>query len=199
MKALAWQRFFTEQRERHGKVIFSVAELANVARTSPHALNTELGRLVRRGLVTRYAQGRYGPPQGVGAQALVAAIDAGAYITGFYALFLNQLVTQAPTEITCFTNRRHNRLANRVTPAGRLKFIRVPASLYRKPSGAVPPEQALCDFSWLMLPSGIDPQSLVTFKNLHRLQPARLRSHLKHYPEKVRQAVARIVRPTRRE
>ena len=61
MKTLDWLSFFAEQRKLHGKEIFSVAELANAARTSLHALNTELGRLLRRGLIARYAHGRYGP------------------------------------------------------------------------------------------------------------------------------------------
>jgi len=196
MKTLAWQQFFAEQREQHGKVIFSVAELANVAQTSLHALNTELGRLVQRGLIRRYAQGRYGLPQGVETQTVVASIDSGAYITGLYALFLNHLVTQAPAEITCFTNRRHNRQDNRVTPAGRLKFICVPASIYKKPSGAISAEQALCEFCWLMLRTGVELQSLVTFKNLQSLKARKLSIHLKNYPEKVRHAVAWILQST---
>jgi hypothetical protein len=196
MKTLAWQRFFAEQREQHGKVVFSTAELANVAQTSLHTLNTELARLVQRGLITRYAQGRYGPPQGVDAQTVVASIDPGAYITGFYTLFLNHVVTQVPTEITCFTNRRHNRKDGRVTPAGRLRFICVPACIYKKPSGATSAEQALCDFFWLMLRSGIEPQSLVTFRNLHSLKLRKLQIHLKNYPERARQAVGQLMQST---
>ena len=193
MKALAWQRFFTEQREQHGKLIFSVAELANVARTSLHNLNTELGRLVRRGFITRYAQGRYGLPQGVPPQTVIASLDPSAYVTGFYGLFLSHIVTQVPTEITCFTNRRHSRQDNRVTPSGRLKFICVPAYIYNKPPGKTSAEQALCDFCWLMLRSGIRPESLVTFKNLHSLKLRRLRTHLKHYPAEVGETVAQIM------
>ena len=41
MKALDWHNFFAEQQAAHGKVVFSVAELANAARTTLHALNTE--------------------------------------------------------------------------------------------------------------------------------------------------------------
>lgn len=200
MRALAWQQFFAEQRERHGKEIFSVPELANAAQTSLHAINTELGRLAKRGLITRYAQGLYGPPQGVEAQIVIESIDSSAYLTGFYALFLKHMVTQVPTEITCFTNRRHNRRADRVTPAGRLDFICVPACIYRKPLGATSAEQAFCDFCWLTVRAGIEPQSLVTFQNLQRLKRERLRSYLKNYPEKVRQAVAELAwRPVARD
>lgn len=109
MKTLEWQNFFAEQRASHGKIVFSVAELANAAQTTPHALNTELGRLVRRGVITRYAHGRYGPVQGVGSEHILPEVDPGAYVTGFSALFRHHLVTQSPSEVTCFTNRRHNR------------------------------------------------------------------------------------------
>ena len=109
MKTLEWQNFFAGQREQHGMVVFSTAELANAARTTLHAVNTELGRLMKRGIIRRYAQGRYGPVQGVDVESVLTAVDPGAYATGFYALFSHSVVTQAPTETTCFTNRRHNR------------------------------------------------------------------------------------------
>jgi hypothetical protein len=199
MKTLAWQQFFTEQREQHGKVIFSVAELANVAQTSLHSVNTELGRLIQRGLVTRYAQGRYGLPSGVETESIIVSIDTSAYITGHYALFRNQIVTQVPTEIACFTNRRHNRQKRCVVPAGKVQFVLVPSSIYYKPSGATcaSAEQALCDFCWLALRKGIEPQSLVTFKNLHNLNSKKLVLRLKNYPEEVTQAVRRIIQRRR--
>src|SRR5262249_31155824 len=156
-----------EQRALHGKLIFSVAELANAAQTTLRGVNTELGRLVRRGLITRYAQGWYGPPQGVAPEDILPLVDAGAYLTGFYALFRYHLVTQVPSEVTCFTDRRHNRRTDRVTPAGRLRFICLPAPIYAKPAGHLlaPAEQALCDFVWLNLRDDIAPLSLVTFRN----------------------------------
>ena len=195
MKTLAWQNFFAEQRERHGKVIFSVAELANAAQTTLHAVNTELGRLVARGLITRYAHGRYGLTKGVTAENILPALDRGAYLTGFYALFRHHLVTQIPTEVTCFTNRRHNRRTDRVTPAGKLRFICVPASLYAKPVGRVlaVAEQALCDFVWLNLRAGVEPQSQVTFQNLNTLSRSRLDRVLRRYPEEVRSVIGRTV------
>ena len=195
MKSLEWQNFFAGQRAEHGKVVFSVAELANVAQTSLHAVNTELGRLVGRGIIHRYAHGRYGPSQGVGPEDILAGVDPGAYITGFYALFQRHLVTQALTEVTCFTHRRHNRKSDRLTPAGKLRFICVPASVYAKPpdQAIAPPEQALCDFAWLNLRDGIDPQSLVTFRNLDSLNRRRLDKTLRRYPEKVRATVGRIM------
>jgi len=194
MRTLEWQSFFAEQQARHGKVVFSVAELANAAQATLHAVNTELGRLVRRGLITRYAQGRYGPTQGVAPEDVVPEVDAGAYITGFYALFRHHVVTQVPTEVTCFTGRRHNRRADRVTPAGRLRFICVPAGIYAKPADKVlaPAEQALCDFVWLSLRDGIEPRSLVTFRNLDALSRRRLSKILRRYPERVCETVARI-------
>ena len=194
MKTLEWQRFFAEQRDLHGKVVFSVAELANAAQTTLGVVNTELGRLLGHGIIHRYAHGRYGLAQGVEPEDVLAAIDPGAYITGFYALFRCHLVTQVPTEVTCFTHRRHNRKSDRITPAGKLRFICVPASVYAKPEEQLiaPPEQALCDFAWLHLRDGIDPQSLVTFRNLDSLSRRRLNKALRRYPEKVRSAVGRI-------
>ena len=193
MKTLEWQRFFAEQRDLHGKVVFSVAELANAAQTTLGVVNTELGRLLGHGIIHRYAHGRYGLAQGVEPEDVLAAIDPGAYITGFYALFRCHLVTQVPTEVTCFTHRRHNRKSDRITPAGKLRFICVPASVYAKPADQViSPEQALCDFAWLNLRDGIDPQSLVTFRNLDTLSCRQLNKALRRYPEKVRSAVGRI-------
>jgi hypothetical protein len=175
-------------------VVFPVAELANAAQTTLHAVNTELGRLVRRGIIHRYAHGWYGPSQGVDPEAILAAVDPGAYITGFYALYRCHLVTQVPAEVTCFTHRRHNRKSDRITPAGKLRFICVPASVYAKPAEQLiaAPEQALCDFAWLNLRDGVDPQSLVTFRNLDTLSRRQLNKALRRYPEKVWNAVGRI-------
>jgi hypothetical protein len=191
MKTLAWQNFFAEQRALHGKVVFSVAELANAAQTTLHALNTELGRLVRRGVLARYAHGRYGPTQGVAPEDILQTVDPGAYMTGFYALFRRHLVTQVPTEVTCFSPRRHNRKADRLTPAGKLKFVCVPAGIYVKPAGLAlaPAEQALCDFVWLNCRDGVDAQSLVTLRNLDTLNRRRLNKILRRYPEQVRRCL----------
>jgi hypothetical protein len=40
-------------------------------------LNTELGRLIKRGIVRRYARGKYGPAEGVDVQDVLGAIDPG--------------------------------------------------------------------------------------------------------------------------
>ena len=195
MKSLEWQSFFADQQARHGKVVFSVAELANAAHTTLHALNTELGRLVRRGLIARYAQGRYGSTQGVAPEQVVPEVDRGAYVTGFYALFRHHLVTQAPMEVTCFTDRRHNRRKGRITPVGKLRFLRVPAPIYAKPPdrALAPPEQALCDFVWLNLRDGLQPRSLATFRNLKTLSRRRLNRALRRYPEQVRNVVSKLI------
>lgn len=198
MKTLEWQHFFAEQSAQHGKVVFSVAELANAARTTLHAVNTELGRLVRRGIIHRYAHGRYGLARGVDPEQILAAVDPGGYVTGFCSLYRHHLVTQVPTEVTCFTNRRHNRKPDRITPAGRLRFVRVPAGLYAKPAKSIitSAEQALCDFTWLNLRDSVDPQSLVTFQNLERLNSRRLQKALRRYPQPVQNTVGRITGKT---
>lgn len=46
MKAIEWVRLFTDQRARHGKGVFTVTELANVASASAAVLNVQFGRLV---------------------------------------------------------------------------------------------------------------------------------------------------------
>lgn len=128
-------------------------------------------------------------------EALVSQIDPGAYITGFYALFRQHLVTQVPIEVTCFTDRRHNRKTDRLTPAGKLRFVRVPSAIYAKPAQriVVSGEQALCDFAWLNLRDGIEPQSLVTFRNLDSLSHRRLKQILRRYPGKVKDNVESII------
>jgi hypothetical protein len=196
MKALDWQRFLLEQQRVHLKTLFSVAELANVAQTDLHGLNTELGRLIARGIVCRYAQGFYGIPDAVSAEELIAAVDAGAYLTGLFALFRHNLVTQVPTEVTCFTNRRHNRKSERQTSAGRLCFVSVPSRVYSKPRSGVlaPPEEGLCDFVWLNVRDRIDPRSLVTFRNLRRLDQQRLVRVAERYPANVGEVVTGLVK-----
>jgi len=81
MKAVEWVRYLTDQRDRHGKGVFTVTELANVADATPAVLNVQLGRLVRQGLIRRWVPGRYGLPDGVTAEEQAAAIDADAYVT----------------------------------------------------------------------------------------------------------------------
>jgi hypothetical protein len=112
------------------------------------------------------------------------------------SLFRHHLVTQAPTEVTCFTNRRHNRRPDRISPAGKLRFICVPGSLYSQPPEGTlaPAEQALCDFAWLSLRDGIEPQSLATFRNLHTLSGRRLGQVLRRYPENVQDSASRFMR-----
>jgi hypothetical protein len=200
MKLLEWQNFFAEQRTGHGKLVFSVAELANAARTTLHGVNTELGRLLQRGIVERYAHGRYGPTQGVTVEDILPAIDRGAYLTGFYALFHYHLVTQSPTEATCFTNRRHNRKRNGLTEKGNLHFICVPPPIYaRRAAGIIATaEQALYDFAWLSLRAGTDPENLVTFRKLETLNQARLQKISHRYPKDVRDAVTRLTKAAAR-
>ena len=69
-----------------------------------------------------------------------------------------------------------------------------PAGLYAKPNHQViaPGEQALCDFLWLNLREGLDPQSLVTFQNLESLSLRRLNKTLQRYPETVGNIVVSI-------
>lgn len=196
MKALEWIKFLETQRTQHGKVLFRVAELANVARRPPHALNVELARLARKGLLARYATGVYGPPGAATPEQLVALLDADAYITGMFALYRHNLITQTPTELTCFTNRRHNRSRQRRTPFGRLVFVCVSRRIYAKPVRGVlaPPEQAFCDFVHVAKRQGLNPAQLVTFRGLARLNPKRLAKRMAHYPASVGETVRQLAK-----
>jgi len=195
MKAWEWFKFLETQRTHHGKVLFHVAELANVARRSHHAMNVELARLVKKGILARYATGVYGIPGAATPEHLVAALDADAYITGIFALYRHNLITQVPTEITCFTNRRHNRSRQRPTPLGRVVFACVSDRLYAKPARGVlaPPEQAFCDFMHTVKRQGLNPTSLVTFRGLGRLNPKRLAVLAARYPASVRETLRHLV------
>jgi hypothetical protein len=57
----------------------------------------------------------------------------------------------------------------------------------------VPVERALCDFVYLNLREGIEPQHLVTFHNLDQLTWQRLQKTLPRYPQLIRNKVEQIV------
>jgi hypothetical protein len=193
MRAVEWVRFLGEQRARHGKGIFSVTELANVADVSPAVANVQLGRLVRQRVIRRWVPGRYGLPDGVTAEELARAIDSAAYVTGSYALARHGFITQQPREIECFTTRRHNRSRRRSTPLGTLVFVCVSPRIYANPphGSMAPPEQALCDLVFMLRRRGLDPRSLYTFRGLDRLTiPADLHER---YPRSVQRAVDALV------
>ncbi len=195
MKAIAWRKFLEEQRDRHGKVLFTLTELANVACTSSAALNVELARLRRQEIIVRYTHGLYGLPDAVSPQVLVPAMDSHAYITGHYALYRHHMVTQMPVAITCFTDRRSPRARQRVTPVGRLIFACVRSSVYVPvPEGAIaPPAQALCDYVYLSRRHGAAPEALVTFRNLERIQAGDLAPTLARYPTTVQKHIERLL------
>jgi hypothetical protein len=195
MKARAWQDCLQQQRDQHEKVLFTITELAHIAGVSRAALNVELARLRQQGIVTQYAHGLYGMPGAVTATSLVPAIDCHAYITGHYALHVYNLVTQVPTRIVCFTDRRSPRARERDTPVGRLVFACVRSSVYAPPTdGAMTaPAQALCDYVYLARRDGVAPETLVTFRNLEQLCQPELQSVLTRYPATVQHAVERLV------
>ncbi len=195
MRANAWREYLEEQRERHGKVLFTLTELANVACVPPAVLNVELSRLRRQNIIARYAYGLYGMPGAVSPQVLVSAIDSHAYITGHYAVHSYQMVTQMPANITCFTDRRSPRARQRITPVGRLIFVCVRSKVYSPaPDAAIaPPAQALCDYVYLSRRHGADPEALVTFRNLERIRAEELAPILPRYPVRVQKHVQRLL------
>jgi|688.fasta_scaffold423433_1 predicted transcriptional regulator of viral defense system len=196
MKARDWQKYLEEQHRLHGKALFTVTELANVAHASRSALNVELTRLRRQGLIARYAHGQYGLPDVITPAVLLPAMDAHAYMTGTYALHLHNLITKAPTRITCFTDRRSPRAQERSTPVGRFAFICVRSRVYAPPHSGViaSPAQALCDCVYMMRRQGISIEGLVTFRNLTGISLAEIDAILVRYPMTVQRHVRALVK-----
>lgn len=187
MKTLQWQNFLEEQSQIYGKKLFTVTELANVANTSPQALNVELSRLKKRGVIEHYTQGKYGLPKEINQIDLLKSIDSRAYITSMSALFYHGLITQVPKKITCFTNRRHNRSRIRQTPMGYYVFICVSGAIYNFPTEDLiaTPEQALLDYVYVMRRKNVQPERLVTFRNFDILSKPKIFDISKHYPRTV--------------
>jgi hypothetical protein len=196
MKTLEWLKALETQRQQQGKAVFTVTELANVARHAPAVLSVELGRLCRRGVLVRYAQGRYGLPGAASPETLLSSFDPSAYITGAFALYRHNLIAQVPVGIVCFTNRRHNRSRVRQTPVGRFTFVCVRPPVYARPQDGwlAGPEQALCDYVLLNRRQGIAVTSQVTFRGLHTLDPATLQSRAALYPKIVQVAIFHLLR-----
>lgn len=194
MKALAWHRYLETERKTHGKVVFTVTELANASGSAPHVLNVELDRLCKQGIIVRYARGRYGLPDAVTPEQLLPYLDTHAYITGAFALHRHNLINQIPVEITCFTNRRHNRSRVRATPLGRFTFVCVKSAVYAPPDecALASPEQALCDYVFLMRRRGVAPLGQVTFRNLRHFDTKALQECASRYPQKTRQTLIEI-------
>jgi hypothetical protein len=195
MKANDWRNFMETQRREHGKVLFTVTELANVAGTSRNAINVELSRLRKQGGIVKYAHGCHGLPGAVTPAMLLSAMDSHAYMTGAYALHIHNRITQAPARITCFTDRYSPRARERDTPLGHFLFVCVRSRVYAPPPGSTmaTPAQALCDFVYLMHRKGVAPESVVTFRDLTPLATPDLESVLARYPATVQQHVRTLM------
>jgi len=121
MKTIEWQKTLEEYMVQ-GKKLFTVAELANIANVSHHALNVELARLVKRHVLERYARGIYGLPKKVTPNELVRSLDTHAYITAFSALFQQGMVTQIPTVYTCFNRSAAQPFSSKANTFGTFRF-----------------------------------------------------------------------------
>ena len=166
-----------------------------MAGAQPKSLGVALQRLVKKGVLVRYASARYGLPGAVAPEELVPTLDSSAYLTGLFALYRHRMVTQMPAEIVCFSGRRHNRSRVRQTPLGRMVFICVESESYAMPREGVlaSPEQALCDYVFLCRKRGVAAASLVTFRNLDRLDSSVLDATLPRYSAAVRREVVQIL------
>lgn len=197
MRSVQWLRTLQAQRDLHGKTVFSVPELCNLSGSSPGSINVELSRLLKAGVIERCAPGQYALPGASTPEALLPQLDTGAYITGLYALFRHNLVTQVPSEITCFTNRRHNRSSVRKTPHGIFRFVSVSPRFYMPPDEGVlaGPEQALCDWYLTLRRAGLTPTSQATLRLPGKIDPAKLANVLPRYPNTVRQMLRNLLAP----
>ncbi len=194
MKTRKWQDLLSEQA-RLGKAIFTLTELANAAGVPRRIVNVEMARLVKYGVTVRHAKGLYGlSGHIVLPEQLLACMDPHGYITGAYVLMQHGFVTQVPTVITAFTTRRHYRREIE-TPVGRIEFVCVKPPIYRPEVRTLAgPELALCDFVYMNLRRGRNPESILTFRRLKHLKRAELWRAVKRYPSTVRQRVAALVR-----
>ncbi len=188
MKLFSWHKTLESQHLKYGKDLYTISELAHLSGHSPKVLNVELSRLVKQGVIARYAKGLYGRPNGVKAEDILPFLDKHSYITAAYALSRYNLVTQFINRVTCFTNRRHNRSRLRETPLGTFEFISVSPSLYKPPAKGLiaSKEQALLEYIYLCRRKGLNPWSLVSFRKLNELNLGILENLLPHFPSTVR-------------
>ena len=195
MSAVKWIKFLQEQREQYGKVVFTVTELANAGGSKGTSIKVVLQRLVAQGIIERYSDGRYGQPGAATIEDLIPALDSNAYITGMYALYRHQIITQVPSEIRCFSNRRHNRSRIRRTTLGKVVFVCVIGSVYSYPGSSLitNPEQALCDFVYDCRRRRLRAVDLVSFRNLDRINISRLKKELQRYPATVGREISDLV------
>ena len=195
MKTHDWLKYLQTELRQHGKKLFTVTELANAAGVPLHTVNVELNRLVKKDAISRYAHGKYGLPDAAGPEDLLPFLDTGAYITGFYALYRHNLITQVPAVITCFTNRRHDRSRIRKTPLGTFIFSCVSKKIYHFPEDGLitSPEQAFFDWTYISLRQGLRPETQVTLRTLNTLRPEIMAGLRLRYPKSVIEKVKQIL------
>jgi hypothetical protein len=196
MKAIQWQSCLIEQRERYGKTIFTLPELCSLAGGAPLAsMRVQAHRLLQVGVLQRCAVGRYCLPGAADLGALLPLLDRSAYATGLYALHRHNLVTQSPSEIVCFTNRRHNRSRLRDTSVGRLRFVRISPTIYSPPTGSIlaPPGQALCDWILDLRQQGATAIGQAALRPLPPELRAAAHNCAKRYPQTVRQELEELI------
>lgn len=197
MNAFEWQRRLREQGERHGKWLFRVAELANLAGQQSAAVAVQLVRLQRLGVVSRYAPGLYGLPGAAELADLLPQIDESAYVTGLQALSEHGLVSQVPAVVTCFTDYRRTR-QELATVLGRIRLSFVRRPIYHPPELGLlaPPAQALCDFIYMQRRQGRDARGQVTYRHLDQIDAAVLRECLERYPRTVALEIEKLAPST---
>ena len=196
MRAIEWHRCLESQRELYGKTVLSITELCHLSGThNLLSMKVQAGRLVKAGVLQRCAIGKYSLPGAADPESLLPYLDSCAYMTGLYALSRHNMITQIPTQITCFTNRRHNLARIRPTAVGVFRFICVSPRFYARPQEKLlaSPDQAICDWVLALRHRGLLPAGQVTLRLAGKLKPDQLRKHIQRYPATVRQTVLELL------
>jgi len=196
MTAIQWIKLLEYQFEKYNKRAFTITELAALSGMSRASLHVKLNRFVKSGVFVRYIHGLYGlkkwPPE-----QIINYFDTDAYCTGHYALFKNGFITQVPTTVTCFTNKRHMH-SNRMpieSNAYILEFVLPSIKIFdssARPNAS--PERAFCDFIFLCRDRGVTPDTFVTFRKLASLDKNKIRGLLPNYPKTVQNEALRILK-----
>lgn len=194
MHAIEWRHILDALAAQYGKHLLTRSELANVAAAhSAQVDDKEISRLLKHGVLKRYAHGLYGLPGLNDVRLLIPLLDESAYITGRYGMFQHGLLSQVPAEITCFTQRGRNFRRRVQTAFGTVRLSCVRPPVYCQPASGVvaPPEQCLCDWLFLVLGEGRRPEGMGTFF-LGTLDDSKLWTLLNSYPASVRRCLKRL-------
>ncbi len=186
-----WERLLQTQ-ELFRKVIYTPAELAQMDCYGEVSIGTLMQMLVKKGVLVRYAQSRYGLP-GLRLEDLVQSMDETAYVTGQFALYRHGIVSRQPDSCTCFTLRHHYQTHVK-TAFGDIEFHAIDEPIYFAPDLRVlvaSTSQAVCDFVYLRCKQGKTQD--IKLENPERINPSRIFAHIRRYPTEEEQELRQIL------